>query len=165
MNDFIELRRILGIVLRRWWWLVIATVLAAVLANIISRQQTPVYQATTTILVGDSIKSTHVDRTDIQVSEALVLTYVEIARRQPILEGVVRTLNLDESWQALNSRIQVKQIESTQLIEIVVEASSPDMARMIADEIVNQMILFSPESTEGRANESINNFKREKIQI
>lgn len=160
MNDFIELRRILGIVLRRGWWLVIATVLAALLANIISRQQTPVYQATTTILVGDSIKSTHVDRTDIQVSEALVLTYVEIARRQPVLEGVVRALNLNESWHSLNSRIQVKQIESTQLIEIVVEANSPDMARMIADEIVNQMILLSPASTEGRDNEFINSFNR-----
>ena len=164
MNDFIELRRILGIVLRRWWWLVIATVLAALVANVISRQQPPVYQATTTILVGDSIKSTSVDRTDIQVSEALVLTYVEIARRQPVLEGVVRALNLNESWQSLNDRIQVKQIESTQLIEIVVEANSPDMARMIADEIVNQMILLSPASTEGRDNEFINSFNREQIQ-
>jgi non-specific protein-tyrosine kinase len=164
MNDFIELRRILGIVLRRWWWLVIATVLAALVANIISRQQTPVYQATTTILVGDSITSTNVDRTDIQVSEALVLTYVEIVRRQPVLEGVVRALNLNESWQSLNSRIQVKQIESTQLIEIVVEANSPDMARMIADEIVNQMILLSPASTVGRDNESISSFNQEQIQ-
>jgi len=164
MNDFMELRRILGIVLRRWWWLVIATVLAALVANIFSRQQTPVYQATTTILVGDSIKSTSVDRTDIQVSEALVLTYVEIARRQPVLEGVVRALNLNESWQSLNSHIQVKQIESTQLIEIVVEANSPDMARMIADEIVNQMILLSPASTEGRDNEFLSSFNREQIQ-
>ena len=164
MSDFIELRRILAIVLRRWWWLVIATVLAAALANIISRQQTPVYQATTTVLVGDSIKSTHVDRTDIQVSEALVQTYVEIAHRQPVLEGVVRALNLNESWQALNNKIQVTQVESTQLIEIVVEASSPEMARMIADEVVNQMILLSPATTEGKDNEFITNFNRDQIQ-
>ena len=164
MSDFIELRRILAIVLRRWWWLVIATVLAAVLANIISRQQTPVYQATTSILIGDSIKSTHVDRTDIQVSEALVQTYVEIARRQPVLEGVVTALNLNESWQALNNKIQVTQIESTQLIEILVEANSPEMARMIADEVVNQMILLSPASSESRDNEFITSFNRDQIQ-
>ncbi len=163
MNDFIELRRILAIVLRRWWWLVIATALAALLANIISRQQTPVYQATTTILVGDSIKSSNVDRVDIQVSEALVQTYVEIARRQPVLQGVVTTLNLNQSWQSLNDQIQVTLIESTQLIEIVVEANSPDMARMIADEVVNQMILLSPASSESRDSE-INNFNREQIQ-
>src|SRR5687767_1559926 len=164
MNDFIELRRVSAIILRRWWWLALITILGALAGYIISRQQTPVYQATTTILVGDSIKSTSVDRTDIQVSEALVLTYVEIARRQPVLEGVVRALNLNESWQSLNSHIQVKQIESTQLIEIVVEANSPDMARMIADEIVNQMILLSPASTEGRDNEFLSSFNREQIQ-
>ena len=164
MNDFIELRRILAVVLRRWWWVVIAIGLAALLGNFISRQQTPVYQATTTILVGDSIRSTFVDRTDIQVSEALVQTYVEIARRQPVLQGVVTALNLNESWQALNNRIQVRQIESTQLIEIVVEANSPEMARMIADEIVNQMILLSPTSSEGGDNEAVNSFNREQIQ-
>ena len=164
MNDFMELRRILAIVLRRWWWLVIATGLAAVIGNVISRQQTPVYQATTTILVGDSIKSTHVDRVDIQVSEALVQTYVEIARRQPVLQGVVTALNLNQSWQSLNNQIRVTLIESTQLIEIVVEANSPEMARMIADEIVNQLILLSPASVEGANNESINSFNREQIQ-
>jgi capsular polysaccharide biosynthesis protein len=103
-----------------------------------------VYQATTTVLVGDSIKSTNVDRVDIQVSEALVQTYVEVARRQPVLQGVVTALNLNGSWQALSKQIQVTQIESTQLIEIVVEGNSPEMARMIADEIVNQLILLSP---------------------
>ena len=163
MNDFAEIRRILAIVLRKWWWLIIAMVLGALLGNIISRQQTPVYQATTTILVGDSLKSTNVDRTDIQISEALVQTYVEIARRQPVLQGVVTALSLNESWQALGKQIQVTRIESTQLIEITVEASSPDMARTIADEIVNQMILLSPANIEGAAGESVSTFNRDQI--
>ena len=164
MNDFVELRRIMSIVLRRWWWLVIAAVLAALLGNIISRQQTPVYQATTTILIGDSIKSPNVDRVDIQVSEALVQTYVEIARRQPVLQGVITTLNLNQSWQSLNDQIQVTLIESTQLIEIVVEANSPEMARKIADEIVNQMILLNPASVADATSETVNNFNREQLE-
>ena len=164
MNDFVELRRIMSIILRRWWWLVIAAVLAALLGNIISRQQTPVYQATTTILIGDSIKSPNVDRVDIQVSEALVQTYVEIARRQPVLQGVITTLNLNQSWQSLNDQIQVTLIESTQLIEIVVEANSPEMARMIADEIVNQMILLNPASVADATSETVNNFNREQLE-
>ena len=102
MNDFIELRRVSVIILRRWWWLALIAILGALAGYIISRQQTPVYQATTTVLVGDSIKSTNVDRVDIQVSEALVQTYVEVARRQPVLQGVVTALNLNGSWQALS---------------------------------------------------------------
>jgi len=143
--------------------LVVLTAIAAVIGNIISRQQTPVYQATTTVLVGESIRSTHVDRVDIQVSEALVQTYVEIAQRQPVLQGVVAALNLDQSWQALYKQVQVTQIENTQLIEIVVEADSAEMARMIADEIVNQLILLSPTNSENRDNEFINAFNREQI--
>ena len=156
MNDFIELRRVSAIILRRWWWLALLTILGALAGYMFSRQQTPVYQATTTILVGDSIKSTNVDRVDIQVSEALVQTYVEVAQRQPVLQGVVTALNLNGSWQALSRQIQVTQIESTQLIQIVVEGSSPEMARRIADEIVNQLILLSPTNSEGSDNEKFN---------
>ena len=159
MNDFIELRRVSSIILRRWWWLALLTVLGALAGYLFSRQQTPVYQATTTILVGDSIRSTNVDRVDIQVSEALVQTYVEVAQRQPVLQGVVTALDLNGSWQALSRQIQVTQIESTQLIQIVVEASSPEMARRIADEIVNQLILLSPTNSEGSDNE----FNREQL--
>lgn len=133
--------------------------LGALAGYLFSRQQTPVYQATTTILVGDSIRSTNVDRVDIQVSEALVQTYVEVAQRQPVLQGVVTALNLNGSWQALSRQIQVTQIESTQLIQIVVEGNSPEMARRIADEIVNQLILLSPTNSEGGDNE----FNREQL--
>ena len=163
MNDFIELRRVIAIVLRRWWLLIILTAIIALMGNIISRQQTPVYQATTTVLVGESIRSSGVDRVDIQVSEALVQTYVEIAQRQPVLQGVVTVLNLNESWQALGKRVTVSHIVDTQLIEIIVEANSPDMARTIADEIVNQLILLSPTSSESTENEAINNFNRQEI--
>jgi len=159
MNDFIELRRVSSIILRRWWWLAILTVLGALAGYLFSRQQTPVYQATTTILVGDSIRSTNVDRVDIQVSEALVQTYVEVAQRQPVLQGVVTALNLNGTWQALGRQIEVTLIESTQLIQIVVEASSPEMARRIADEIVNQLILLSPTNSE----EGDNEFNREQL--
>ncbi len=163
MNDFIELRRVFTIILRRWWWLVILTVLTAIMGNIVSHQQAPVYQATATILVGDSIKSSHVDRVDIQVSEALVATYVQLARRQPVLQGVITALNLKQTWQKLYTQVEVTQIEGTQLIEIKVEANSPDMARTIADEIVNQLILFSPTNSESRENDTTNNFNREQI--
>src|SRR3989304_5858299 len=97
MNDFMELRRVTIIIVRWWWLLVLSIAIGAGIGYAISRGQTPVYRATTTVLVGESIRSSRVDRVDIQVSEALVLTYVEIARRQPVLQGVVTTLNLNES--------------------------------------------------------------------
>ena len=163
MNDFMELRRVTIIIVRWWWLLVLSIAIGAGIGYAISRGQTPVYQATTTILVGESIRSSRVDRVDIQISEALIQTYVEIARRQPVLQGVVTTLNLNESWQNLGRRVTINQIESTQIIEIAVEADSPELARSIADEIVNQLILLSPSSSEGAENQLTNSFNREQI--
>ncbi|HLA86868.1 MAG TPA: polysaccharide biosynthesis tyrosine autokinase [Anaerolineales bacterium] len=163
MNDFMELRRVTIIIVRWWWLLVLSIAIGAGIGYAISRGQTPVYLATTTVLVGESIQSSRVDRVDIQVSEALVLTYVEIARRQPVLQGVVTTLNLNESWQNLGRRVTINQIESTQIIEIGVEADSRELAQSIADEIVNQLILLSPSSSESAENQLTNSFNREQI--
>ena len=163
MNDFMEMRNVMNSILRRWWLLVVLTAIGAILGYAISRAQTPVYHASTTVLVGESITSSRVDRVDIQISEALILTYAEIARRQPIMQGVVTTLNLNESWQDLSKRVSVTPIESTQLIEIGVEANSPEQARIVADEIVNQLILLSPASFENPENQSTTSFNREQI--
>ena len=163
MNDFMELRNVMTSVWRRWWLLVALTAIGAALGYAISRAQTPVYHASTTVLVGESITSSSVDRVDIQISEALIQTYVEIARRQPVMQGVVTALNLNESWQDLSKRVTVTAIESTQLIEIGVEANSPEQARIIADEIVNQLILLSPSSFESTENQLTTSFNREQI--
>src|SRR5687767_10474028 len=163
MNDFMEMRNVMNSILRRWWLLVVLTAIGAILGYAISRAQTPVYHASTTVLVGESITSSSVDRVDIQISEALIQTYAEIARRQPIMQGVVTTLNLNESWQDLSKRVSVTPIESTQLIEIGVEANSPEQARIVADEIVNQLILLSPSSFENPDNQLTTSFNREQI--
>ena len=163
MNDFVELRRVIEIVLRRWWLLVVLAIIAALAGYIVSLRQKPVYQATTTVLVGQSIKSPQLERVDIQTSDALVQTYVSLAYRQPVLEGVVTTLKLNTPWQELRNRITIKQVKGTQLIEIVAEGNSPRMARRIADEVANQLILLSPTKLVDTENYPFNNFNRQQI--
>jgi len=164
MSDFLELRRVMDAVLKRWWLIVVLVALAAVLAYSLTKEQTPVYQATTTVLVGQSIELAQLERVDIQTSEALVQTYVEMARREPVLEGVVKALALNESWQDLRKQVDVQPVSGTQLIEIVVEADSPDTARRIADEVANQLVLISPNTvTESSTNDPVEAFNREQL--
>ena len=94
MKDFVELRRVMTIVLRRWWLLIALPILATAVGYLISTRQPSVYQATTTILIGQNIQSADVNRTDIQASEALALTYADLTVRQPILQNVIDKLNL-----------------------------------------------------------------------
>src|SRR5215217_5016050 len=123
------------IALRRWWLLLVLTVIATAAAYLISTKQTSIYQATTTILIGQTIQSADLNRTDIQTSEALALTYANMALRQPVIQGVIDSLNLGMGWRSLRNRIEAEPIAGTQLLEIRVEAESPELARAIANEV------------------------------
>gem|GEM_PF-2966272 len=127
------------------------------------RSQTPVYQATATMLVGQIMQSTSLSREDVQMSVAFAQTYSDIAVRQPVLKGVVEKLELIESWQKLRKRVRVSPVEGTQLISIVVEYDSPEMARKIADEVANQLILLSPTKSNAGEDSFVNSFIQQQI--
>src|SRR5512138_2906729 len=69
VKDFVELRHVIIIILRRWWVLIAVPIIAITAGYLISIKQPSVYQATTTILIGQTIQSADVNRTDIQTSE------------------------------------------------------------------------------------------------
>jgi non-specific protein-tyrosine kinase len=164
VKDFIELHYVMIIVLRRWWVLIVLTVIAAAAGYFISIRQTPVYQATTTILIGQAIQSADLNRTDIQTSEALALTYANMTLREPVIQKVINSLNLGIGWRNLRNRIEAEPIAGTQLLEIRVEAESPEKARVIANEVANQLISLSPKSGSNNDDESLAAFNRQQIQ-
>ena len=164
MNDLLELRRVMDTILRKWWFIALMVAISAVMGYSLTKIQTPVYQATTTVLVGQSIELAQLERVDIQTSEALVQTYVEMAQREPVLDGVVKTLQLNETWQDLRKQVEVQPVAGTQLIEIVVESDSPETARRIADEVANQLLLISPKSsTDNNGSDPVEAFNREQL--
>ena len=74
MNDFEELRKIIATMLNWWWVIVTATIMGALIGYTVSQWQSPVYEATTTLLIGQSIQSTELDTRDMLASEQLALT-------------------------------------------------------------------------------------------
>lgn len=163
MNDFIELRRITAVIMRRKWLVIAVTLAGALLGLLVSRTQTPVYEATTTLLVGQFMQTTSVTSNDMQTSADAARTYVDIALRQPVLDRVVSALELDGTWQDLKNRLQIKAIEGTQLIEVTAEAPSPDMARAIADQVVAQLITISPTTLENTVTDNSYTFVHEEL--
>lgn len=165
MNDIVEIRKYIAVMLNWWWLLIVAIILGAFLGYSVSKRQTPIYQATATILVGRSIQSTDLDSRDIITSERLALSYADMAKRQPILETVARDLNLSASWRALASRVQAKPLEGTQLIEIQARANSPESARLIADRIAIALIQFSPTSLQTTNQNEEQQFVLERLKL
>ena len=144
MNDFVELRTIFAMLLRRWWLLLASALLFGAAGYLYSIRQMPVYQATTSLIVGSPIQDTNLNRNDLQVSQQLALTYADIARRQPVMQNTIENLQLPIGWSQLRGRVRAQLVGDTQLLELKVEASTPAEAQLIADEVARQLVSISP---------------------
>ncbi len=162
MKEFVELRQLVAMVIRRWPILLVGVVLGAVMAHVLSQRAAPVYQATAVLVVGQSVPSAELDSRDIQIAEQLAPTYAEIARRQPVLQATVEALGLDMSWQQLREMVRVSLIDGTQLLEVTVDAGGPGEARQIADELARQLVLLGAPGVDAGADD-YNVFLQERL--
>jgi len=163
MNDSMDLRNYITIGLKWWWLIALSIIIGAAVGYFISQRQVPVYEATTTLIVGQSIIQNTESDFDISTSQQLAQTYADMAQRQPVLQGVVDTLSLPDSWQALETRVQANPVPRTQLLEITVEATSPEEARVTANEIARQLILLSPTEQQKQEQAESQRFIRERL--
>jgi succinoglycan biosynthesis transport protein ExoP len=158
-----EIRQYLAVIWKWLWLIVLSTAIAAIPTFMASRSVPPIYQTTTTIMVGQSIESPDPDSLDIFTAQSLAETYVQLVRRQPILEGAINALGLDMNWRALAGWVNVSLIEGTQLLEITVRGTDPQRVKAIADEIANQLILQSPTAPERAQREQRRAFVEQQI--
>lgn len=141
------------VIVRRWWWLMVAcAVVAAGLGYIGTLAMPRVYQATTTVMVGQALQQANPTSGDLYISQQLAETYARMVQRQPVLSGAAQALGLEHIPAA--DAVSARLIPDTQLLEISARDTIPERAQALADEIANQLILQSPterEDTERQA--------------
>lgn len=135
--DNFDFRQYLGLVWQWAWLIVLITLLSGVIAFFVSQQITPVYQASTKLLVNEAPSTKTTDYTSVLASERLTRTYAEMMLTQPILATVSEQLSLGVSSDLLRSSISVEPIKDTQLIQIKVDSVDPNQAAMIANSLVS----------------------------
>jgi capsular exopolysaccharide synthesis family protein len=150
MGDFVEIRQYITIILKRWWVMVLVLIITIAAGYLFTTRQQPAYRAKASILVGQSYRAVDITRSEMQVSEQLAQTYAAIAQRQPVLQGTAEALGLEYGWQRLKGQVSANLVPETQLVEITVEAASPEEAKRIADEVAQQLILLSPTSLQNQ---------------
>ena len=164
INDFVTLRYVMVTALRWWWLLILAVVVLADVGYLISRRQTPVYEATTTLMVGQILQSTELNRVDIQTSQVLASIYADMVQREPVLQRTIDELGLAESWLDLKERVDVDLKEGAQLFAIQVEAGSPQEAEETAAEIAQQIIYLSPAEQQSQVLAENRSFLRQRVE-
>jgi capsular exopolysaccharide synthesis family protein len=130
-------------VITKWLWLIVASVLVATVSSYLGTRQMPrIYQATTTVMVGQVLEQADPSAQDLYLSQQLALTYADMVRRRPVLEGVAEELGLN--YVPWPETVSARQVPGTQLLEITVQDTQPERAQALADGIAYQLILQSP---------------------
>lgn len=136
MKETISIKEIF-ISLKKHWKLIIGiTMLAALCSVTISYYVlTPVYQASTQILVNQKDEQNRFDATQVMSNIELINTYRVIIKSPIILEKVITDLNLNQSVEQLNKKIKVTSEENSLVFSLSVEDESAGKAVKIANVI------------------------------
>lgn len=145
-----ELKQLALALWRYAWLIVLCTTLAGGTAFAISRQLTPVYEASTTLLIQVPTSSSALDYESLRASEILARTYAETLQRRPVLEEVIANLALDLDAGSLREHLHVEVVRDTQLIVLTVEHTNPQQAARIANEIAGVFVVQNQERQTNR---------------
>ena len=121
---------------RRWAWLLVLGLVLGLAGGFFgSRYQTPIYQASTRLLVIRAPQEKISDTTYLS-DQQMVQTYIQLATTQPVLDAVTGQLG----YAVDKKQIQVGQIKDTQILQVTVEDPSPQHASDIANLLVQVLI-------------------------
>lgn len=140
--------------LMKWWRLLVVVTGLAAMASIISVQFQPdLYESRTTLMIGRTILDPNPDSGQIYIAQQLASIYADMANRERVRADTMKALNIN--WLPA---YQARVVPNTQLIEIRVTDSNPERAKVIADELANQVVSQSPslnDATAGQRQEFI----------
>jgi capsular exopolysaccharide synthesis family protein len=115
--------------------LILAPLLAGAISLAVSARMEPVYQASTTLLVGQTQGASFLDYSSLLSSERLAKTYAELLTKRPVLKQVISDLQLDLTPYQLAGKVEVVQPRDTQLLELQIQDSDPRLAVAISNSI------------------------------
>ncbi len=133
----VPLGDLLRIVWKRMWVvLLVAVVLTSAVVGV-SLGQTPEYEASIKILVGQKQGSEVAGSlgSDVQGLQQLALTMADLINTRPVAEAVIRQLDLRMSTEDLLENLSVEQVSNTQSIQVSYRDTSPTRVRDIANAI------------------------------
>ncbi|MCD7746158.1 MAG: Wzz/FepE/Etk N-terminal domain-containing protein [Lachnospiraceae bacterium] len=134
--ETIDLKELFFMLLGHWRMILLATLAGAVLLGAYSTfLLDPSYQTDASIYITstDSVISI----SDLQLSAALTEDYANIICSRTVLNKVIDELNLDMNYKSLRNLLSIENPDSTHIVEITVTCSDPELARDIANALVN----------------------------
>jgi capsular polysaccharide biosynthesis protein len=129
-------QKILQTIRRRMWTIVVVAAVITVSTLGFSLYQTPTYEASVMILVGQKSPANAKLSADVTDLQELALTVAKMVDTGPVAEGVVKQLDLPEgSTREVLNNISVKPEAGTMVVNVSYRNSDPERAQLIANTI------------------------------
>ena len=133
----IDLQKLLMAYLRKWWLIILCGVLMAcgtLLCTV--KFITPLYQASVSVYVNNSSSNQQVDyvtSSNLDASQRLVNTYINIAKSDRVLDLVAEKLNGDYTVKELREMFSAAQVDKTEIFCIYITCPSAEESARIAN--------------------------------
>lgn len=129
-----EIRKYINIIWRRKLIILLTLIATMPIVVIGTRLTTPVYQASTTLRIAVSAGGS-VNYSDYMYADRLMNTYVNIATSRPVLEEIMKRLDLSRP-----PEIKAEVIPNTEFIKITVEHTDPSVAATVANTLADVLV-------------------------
>lgn len=103
----------------------------------------PEYKSTATLVLvknSDNNNNQTITQSEVTLNQKLVATYTELIKSNNVLRKVIENLGISMEESTLRSNIKVGLVTNTQLIEISVANTDPELAQQFTNEIVKVFI-------------------------
>ena len=131
--------------LMHWKMIALSMILVGAISFVISTfLMTPMYESTSELYV--LTKSTSITSlADIQTGTSLTNDYMVVVKGRPVLEQVIKNLNLEESYKQLSRHMTLENPTNSRILQITVQDPDAKRAKLIADEIATVSSAFISE--------------------
>jgi non-specific protein-tyrosine kinase len=136
-EEGLDLRYYFFLILHWWWLIILSAIIAGGASYLISNNMTPYYQASSTVLVNAAPASKATDYNSVMMSEQLTSTYAQMMSKDAVLIQVAKQVGLSNPPDQIKKWITVTPVRDTQLIQVVVETTDPELSAKIANSVVD----------------------------
>lgn len=132
----VTLRDLWGIFVKRLWIIILSAVLAVVAVfAVVQLTFVPMYSSTATlyILRQDDETTSSSTSSDFSLALNVVNDCTYLLKSHAVVDEVISALNLDASYDDLTEAISTSNPDDTRILEVTVEADTPEQAKEIVD--------------------------------
>ena len=137
IRDTFDLRELIQEIKKYFWIILLSMIIFGSAGYLVSKYfVTPEYESAITMIVNTRHDNTTVVTNDsITSAQNLVSTYSVIIKSNTVLNQVIDSLNLDMTYDELDSNVYVNAVDNTQIMRVAVRNSDKDTAAKIVQEI------------------------------